>query len=337
MDALYILIIPILLALFIAANMGASGTATAFAAAYGAKVIKKKAIPLLFGVMVIAGALLAGKEVTTTLGEGILSPSYFTPIYSSIILLAIGISLFAANLMGVPQSTSQTTVMAIAGAAIALDGLNSEKLIYEIIPYWFVLPVIAFFLMLFINWILPRVKKELPNYDFTEINEHKGLKIFLIISSLYVAFSVGANNVANAAGPIASLTMNELNASTIGNNIPIALLSILIVAPFFGFGSAIFGHKVTRSTGKEIVKVTPLNASIISLLVATLLLYASIFKGIPTSLVQLNGAAFIALSIGKHGRNKTFKNRTVRKFLSVWMVAPIFAFGLTYLLVLIFK
>ncbi len=33
----------------------------------------------------------------------------------------------------------------------------------------------------------------------------------LVLMSLYVAFSIGANNVANAAGPIASMTANELN------------------------------------------------------------------------------------------------------------------------------
>lgn len=103
------LTIPFLLAMFLAVTMGGSGTALAFSAAYGANVIKRSMIPGLFGIMVLAGALLAGKLVSLTLGNGLLEQSFFTPINTSIILLSVGLSLLVANLLGVPQSTSQST------------------------------------------------------------------------------------------------------------------------------------------------------------------------------------------------------------------------------------
>lgn len=75
----------------------------------------------------------------------------------------------------------------------------------------------------------------------------------LIVMSLYVAFSIGANNVANAAGPIASMTANELNISGNENFILIMILSTLIVAPSFGIGSSIFGHKIVKKIqGKKL-------------------------------------------------------------------------------------
>jgi sulfate permease len=73
-----VITIPFLLAMFLAINMGGSGTAPAFSAAYGANVIKRTLIPGLLGVMVLAGALIAGKEVTLTLGDELLDHSYFT-------------------------------------------------------------------------------------------------------------------------------------------------------------------------------------------------------------------------------------------------------------------
>lgn len=103
------LTIPFLLAMLFAVTMGGSGTAPAFSAAYGANVIKRSMIPGLFGIMVLAGALLAGKLVSLTLGNGLLEQSFFTPINTSIILLSVGLSLLVANLLGVPQSTSQST------------------------------------------------------------------------------------------------------------------------------------------------------------------------------------------------------------------------------------
>lgn len=45
------------------------------------------------------------------------------------------------------------------------------------------------------------------------------------------------------------------------------------------------------------------------MITASLFLWASVTKGIPTSLVQLNGAAFIALSISKNCQ-RTIKNMT---------------------------
>jgi len=333
-----VLTIPFLLAMFLAVNMGGSGTSPAFSAAYGANVIKRSVIPGLFGIMVLAGALIAGEKVSLTLGKGLLEQSYFTPLNTSLILLAIGLSLLFSNLIGVPQSTSQATVLAIAGAATALNGLNTRKLFYEIIPTWVILPIIAFLIMLVLaKWIFPTLQKKLFTDDYTHLQEHKLLKAVLIGSSLYVAFSIGSNNVANAAAPIASLTANEIGHEAIPNFLPIIILSVLLVAPCFAIGSSLLGHKVTEKTGKEIVDVSPFYATIIAMIVATLLLFASVVKGIPTSLVQLNGAAFIALSVSKNGFKTTFQNKTVKRFFLVWGITPIFAYVLTFALITIFK
>ncbi len=332
------LTLPFLLAMFLAINMGASGTAPAFSAAYGANVLKRTLIPGLFGIMVLAGALIAGKEVSLTLGEGLLDNSFFTPLVTSVILGSVGLSLLIANLIGVPQSTSQATVLSIAGAAIALGGLDHRKLFYEIIPTWIILPIISFFIMLILSkWIFPLLKNKFFRADYSHLKQHKGLKTVLILSSLYVAFSIGANNVANAAAPIASLTANEIGQQAIQNFLPIIILSVLIVAPCFAIGSSLLGHKVTKKTGKDIVEVSPFYATIIATITATLLLLASVTKGIPTSLVQLNGAAFIALSTSKNGFRNTFSNKTVKRFFLVWGIAPIFAFILTFVLVTLLK
>lgn len=330
------LTIPFLLAMFLAINMGGSGTSPAFSAAYGANVIKRTLIPGLFGIMVLAGALIAGKEVSLTLGNGLLEQSFFTPMVTSVVLLAVGLSLLMANLLGVPQSTSQSTVLSIAGAATALQGLNSKKLFYEIIPTWVILPIVAFLVMwVLCKWVIPHINARFIRGNYGQLKHHKLLKALLIASSLYVAFSIGANNVANAAAPIASLTANEMGPEAITNFLPVIILSVLIVAPCFAIGSSLLGHKVTQTTGKEIVEVSPFYATIIAMLVASLLLIASVAKGIPTSLVQLNGAAFIALSISKHGWRSTFTNKTVKQFFVVWGIAPVLAFAISYALILI--
>jgi sulfate permease len=329
-------IIPLLIAMFLAINMGASGTSPSFSAAYGANIIRKQFIPGLFGIMVFAGALIAGSKVSLTMGKGLLDASFFTPYVTSVVLFCTVLSIFFANLIGIPQSTSQSTVLAIAGAATALGSLKTDKLFLEIIPTWLILPMVSFFIMLgLLKFVFPHLKKTIAGFNPQNNNKSKAItaKVVIIIASSYVAFSIGSNNVANAAGPIASLTINELGAENLINVIPVTILSMLLVAPCFAIGSSLLGHKVTEKTGKDIIDVDPFHAMVISLLVASLLLAASLTKGIPTSLVQLNTGAFIALKIYKSGIKQAFGNKTIRMSFIVWLIAPLFAFISTFLLI----
>ena len=326
------LLIPFLVAMFLAINMGGSGTAPAFSAAYGANIIRKSVIPGLFGIMVFLGAILAGKGTATTMGKELLAPELMSFTVVSIILFSVAIALLIANLAGIPQSTSQATVLSVVAPAWYFHQLNSQKLLLEIIPIWFVLPVISFFICFLIGkYIYKPIRKKGWTMS-KKMNDSPVLKTIILIMSLYVAFSIGANNVANAAGPIASMTINEMNLPVDKNFILIMILSTLIVAPSFGIGSSIFGHKIVRKTGNEIVLFGKIEAVIIAFVSASLLLIASVTKGIPTSLVQVNVAAILGIGVAKLGFRNIFKKTAVNKFFAMWIIAPIIAFFLSLLL-----
>ncbi len=320
--------------MFLAVNMGASGTAPAFSAAYGANIIKRLAIPGVFGLFVLLGAIVAGKQVGITMGRELMNPELLTPDVLTIVLFSVGISLLVANYLAVPQSTSQATVFAMTGPAIFYGQLNSPKLLLEIIPTWLFLPVISFILTLLIGKFLYKRIKESPLIDYHKLSNHLVLKILVLLSSCYVAFSIGANNVANASGPIASMVINELgiDADSEENFLMIITVTTLIIAPCFAIGSSLFGYRLLQSTGKNIVDFGPVGATIVSTVTATLLLLASVTKGIPTSLVQLNTFAIIAVGISKMGWKKVIVDRTVQKFWVVWIVAPLFSLVLSYVL-----
>lgn len=331
------LLIPFIIAMFLAITMGGSGTAPAFSAAYGANVIRKSLIPGLFGIMVFLGAILAGKGTATTMGKGLLAPEMMSLTVVSIILFSVAISLLIANLAGIPQSTSQSTVLSVSAVALYFNDLHTDKLFLEIIPAWFILPVISFFLSLFFGKYIykPMRRRGLTLQRAQNANMKHVWNGLLVIMSLYVAFSIGANNVANASGPIASMTANELNITGEGNFILIMILSTLIVAPSFGIGSSIFGHKILRNTGKEIILFGKFEAVIIAFVSASLLLLASLTKGIPTSLVQLNVAAILGIGVAKLGTKNIFKKTEAKRFFLMWIIAPIIAFSLSLLLIFI--
>jgi sulfate permease len=325
------LLIPYLAAMLLAITMGGSGTAPAFSAAYGANVIRKSLIPGLFGIMVFLGAILAGKGTAATMGKGLLNPDLMSFSIVTIILFSVAVSLLIANLAGIPQSTSQSTVLAVTAPAIYFNDLNSHKLLLEIIPTWFILPLISFFISLFFGRFIyrPLRKRGLT----IPMAQNKNLKsvwnVLLILMSLFVAFAIGANNVANAAGPIASMTINELDVTSEDNFILIMILSTLIVAPCFGIGSSIFGHKIVKNTGKEIILFGKFEATIIAFISASLLLVASLTKGVPTSLVQLNVAAIVGIGVAKLGLKNIFRKTEVKKFFAMWLIAPFIAFLLS--------
>lgn len=326
------LLIPYLIAIFLAINMGGSGTGPAFSAAYGARIIRRTYIPGLFGIMVFLGAILAGQGTATTMGKGLLDPDYLTFSIVSIVLFAVAISLLIANLVGIPQSTSQATVLAVAAPATYFGELNRHKLWVEIVPTWFLLPILSFVICYFLGKYIYRPLKDTSMTMSARMNANRIMKALILGMSLYVAFSIGANNVANAAGPIATMTINEMGISLDENFILIMILSVLIVAPSFGIGSSIFGHKVVSKTGSKIVQFGPFEAIIISFVSASLLLLASITRGIPTSLVQLNVGAILGIGVAKLGASKIFRKTEVNQFFAMWLIAPAIAFGLALLL-----
>ncbi len=328
------LLIPYIIAMILAMAMGGSGTAPAFSAAYGANVIRKSVIPGLFGIMVFLGAILAGKGTASTMGKGLLNPDMMSFTLVSIILFSIAVSLVIANLAGIPQSTSQATVLAVTAPALYFDDLNTHKLFVEIIPTWFILPVAAFFISLFIGKYVykPMRRRGLTMPRAQNENLKPVYNTILVLMSLYVAFAIGANNVANAAGPIAIMTANELNISVDNNFMVIMMLSTLIIAPSFGIGSSIFGHKIVKNTGKEIVLFGKFEAVVIAFISASLLLFASLTKGVPTSLVQLNVAAILGIGVAKLGTKNIFRRTKVKRFFTMWLIAPFLSFVLCLLL-----
>lgn len=322
----YIYLIPMSIAIFLAFNMGASGTAPSFAAAYGANLVRRELIPGIFGVFVILGGLLAGGKVVKTIGGEIVPSGEMGLVLVSIILLASALSIFFANVLKVPQSTSQSTVLSLTGCALYLGNLQTRKLFFEIIPTWFVLPILCFVFTLGLGLILRKMAETRYVPDFQHLQDRMHWKYITIACSAYVAFSIGSNNIANAAGPIASMMNNELDMGSGAVDFIIPLIAVLLVAPWFGIGSSIMGGRVLQTTGRDIVSIGPMGATLIAVITATLLLLASTLRGIPASLVQMNTFAIIALSMLRKKPRDAQSKRTMIKLMMTWMVAPVIAF-----------
>ena len=309
----------LVLVVFFALNMGASGIAPSFAPTYGAGLIKKSKAILLFAVFVVLGAVTLGKNVTLTLGKNLLPQEFISFNVVLIILGAATLGLFLANILKIPQSTSQVTIGSIVGAGLYFKHLNLGTIFGKILPMWVILPLLSYGL----TWLIYR-KIYPPGHDNLHIYQklfanEKKLKLSALAASCYVAFAIGTNNVGNAVGPL-------FGAGIIGVN-----LGLLLVSPLFGIGALALGKGTLETAGKEIVPLGLFSSTLVSFVTATLLIFASIL-GIPQSLVQLNILSIFAISCLKNGHKCTLDQQLTKKTFCIWLITPLISAAIAYLL-----
>lgn len=309
------LILIFVIAVFFAVNMGGASFTSAFAPAYGGRILGKNIASIIFLVFVVIGALLFGGNVSVTLGKDIIPPAALTYSSVAIIFFAASLSMFLGNVLRIPQSTSLVTVAAILGVGLSYGSIHWET-IYHCLFFWLILPVLSFVLTYLIaSCVYPPRDINFWVYE-RFVNQHQKLKWFVILTCAYNAFSVGTNNVANLVGPLLG-----------GSDIPFLGL-IAGSALVYGLGGFFFRGSL-KVVGEQIVPLGLLTVSIISFVSATLMLIASAF-GVPQSFVMLQMGALFAVSALKHGKEFTFRNPIVRKTFYTWTINPVLTFLLSY-------
>ncbi|HVK86607.1 MAG TPA: inorganic phosphate transporter [Kofleriaceae bacterium] len=296
-----------------AINMGASGLAPAFGATMGARLISARWAALWFGIFVIAGALLFGSHVAKTLSSGMVPDTSFDVTTTLIVLSATNVALLLANLIGIPQSTSWVTVAAIIVLGAVDRNLTTHTLTHRLLPAWILMPLAGFVIAV----IAVRATYPLTGWSLHAWLTKRAplLRVLAFASSCYVAFAIGANNVANAVGPISAAHVFEVNTG------------MWLLAPAFGVGAFVL-RGPARMIGRDVVPIGLLTATICNIIVASLLLIAS-RMGLPQSLVQLNAAAVLGVALVKEGPSAMFQGRRTRRMLVVWVITPILAALLT--------
>lgn len=135
-------------------GIGANDVANAMGTSVGSKALTIKQAILIAMVFEFAGAYLAGGEVTSTIRNGIIDPTYFvdTPellVYGMISsLFAAGIWLAVASYLGWPVSTTHSIIGALIGFAsvgVSSDAVEWSK-VSGIVGSWVITPGIAGFI-----------------------------------------------------------------------------------------------------------------------------------------------------------------------------------------------
>lgn len=161
---------------------------------------------------------------------------------------------------------------------------------------------------------------------------HEVSKILLIMASAAMAFSFGANDVANSAGPLAAI----FYALGYGDVSTSAWYAIIVSAIGLSTGIATWGSKVIGTIGEKITPLSP-STAYIAQIAATLTMLVVSRLGLPvsTSMAIVGGVIGVGLSRGI----KSINTRLIARIFGLWLIAlpatMAIAYMLTKLLILI--
>ncbi len=169
-------------------------------------------------------------------------------------------------------------IMAGAFAAyLALKGL--KKILAIDLPVAFSIGILFGVLVWLIT--IPVIKRQAQGLE----NRNKSLKtlftIPLVVSAALLSFAHGANDVANAVGPLAAIVQAALSGEVI-QKVSIPFWVMLIGAFGISFGLFLFGPKLIRTVGSQITKLNPMRAYCVALSAAITVILAS-WLGLPVS------------------------------------------------------
>jgi PiT family inorganic phosphate transporter len=104
----------------------------------------------------------------------------------------------------------------------------------------------------------------------------------LIFAAALLSFAHGANDVANAVGPLAAINEAILGGGSIASKAPIPIWVMLIGAIGISLGLALYGPKLIRTVGSEITELDRTRAFCIAMAAAITVIVASQL-GLPVS------------------------------------------------------
>ncbi len=329
---LLITIVLLAAAFYVGWNIGANDAANCIGTTVGASVLPYRTAALMMALFVILGGALQGQHVMATVGKGIvitnevayslhnsedppaehraMFPENRLPDHAILVaLLSAGFFVTLATFSSIPVSTSQAIVGGVAGTGLGIVGMQSGYfklgVLLKIFGAWVISPILAMLLSLTLYSLLGLLFRNTRAVFWTHT-----LRAGVTASAAYVSFSLGANDVGNAIGPL----LNKFPDMGIG----LAILGGVAMAT----GALTFGKRVTHTVGSSI---TPLDytGALAAQTSAAFGVHIFSMLGIPVSTSQAVVGAVIGVGLTKGAR--AVSGRKVATIFIGWIVTPVCA------------
>jgi len=289
-------------------SIGANDAANSLGTAVGSRVLTLRQAIILIVIFGFLGAFLQGSYVIKTIGKGIVPLDKLGRDLSFYVALVAAFSACAwvvlATYWKMPISTSHSIVGAVAGAGLAVHAPIVWKKLLDIFICWVFTPLGAALL----GYIFYRIFKSI----FYRFMPRKFVRFILssliILSGCYVAYTWGANDVANAVGVIAGT-----GVISVRDGILLGGLAIIL-------GIITWGYKVIQTIGSEITNLLPIMAFSAQLASAINVHFYTIL-GIPVSTSHSIVGAIFGVGLVRGVRVVNLK--IMREIVICWLLTPL--------------
>jgi len=148
---------------------------------------------------------------------------------------------------------------------------------------------------------------------------HKVEGVFIplaLISSCSVAFAHGANDVANAVGPLAAI-VDIIKTGSVEMSVHVPFLILALGGAGIALGLATYGYRVMRTIGSKITELTPSRAVAVNIATATTVLVCTRLKlPVSTSHTVVGAVVGIGIARGLGAVNK----QVARRIFGSWLL-----------------
>lgn len=289
---------------FLGWGLGANDSANIYGTAVYTKIITYRLAVILTSICVIFGAVLDGSRGIKKVSEFALVNGITNPEISFFVMFAAGITVMVMTILKLPVSTSQAVVGAILSHGL-LVAKGNMKVALQFFSAWVFTPIGGMVFALILYFITIKfLEKKLTSFKFFDIF----IKLGYILSGMFAAYSLGANNVANVFGVFfVDPTFLTIQWATLLGGLSIAL------------GVITFSKPVMMTVGEGIVPLTHISGFLVVIASAiTVYIYARV--GIPVSSSQAVVGALIGIGIVKD--YKLLNWRLLVRIFSGWILTP---------------
>ncbi|MGB0570937.1 MAG: inorganic phosphate transporter [Alphaproteobacteria bacterium] len=142
-------------------------------------------------------------------------------------------------------------------------------------------------------------------------NRNQSLRVLfripLICSAALLSFAHGANDVANAIGPLAAI-LSTVQSGDIASKVGVPIWIMTIGAFGISLGLFLYGPKLVRMVGDQITKMNPMRAYCVALAAAITVIIAS-WLGLPVSSTHIAVGAVFGVGFFREYYTKRSKKR----------------------------
>ncbi len=297
-------------ALFMGWALGANDAANVCGLAITTGAMRYWRALVLTALCVVWGAFLSGAKGMGTYGalasHGVSS--------AFVVALAAGLTVTAMTWKGLPVSTSQAVVGAIVGVALAAGKPVDWSVFARIAVSWFSSPLgallIALVLQVALSFFLPRLSLSIEVLD-------RIARLGLLLISIWGAYALGANNVANVVGVFVGAGLLSTDLAGLVGGAAIAL------------GVLTYSRPVIETVGQKLVQVGTWPA-LVALVAQAAVLQTFTAVGVPVSSSQAVVGAVVGVGLTKGV--SAVNLRRVGGIVAGWVFTPTAAGVLGFLL-----